>query len=281
MSLATNRNVAINSGVIATLDTQGYAMTIPGVISGSGSLAKVGSGTLTLSGSNSYTGSTTINAGTLLLDFSQAGATTNILPATAALILGGGTLSMTGGSGSNSTQTLVGVTLSQGASAVTATNGSGHTATLNLGTISRVSGSTVNFTLPGGSGSITNATQVIAPTILGGWATVGNTDWAVAPTAGTTGYIIAALSSYSTTFQANANVDAPTGTRTPNTRTINSLRFNTAGTYAVNGTGTLTVATGGILETSGVGTNAVSIDDSALTSGNGRIWLSSKTIPAA
>ena len=51
--------------------------------------------------------------------------------------------------------------------------------------------------------------------------------------------------------------------------TINSLRFNTAGTATVAQTGLLTVATGGILETTGVGANAVTISGGSLTSGNG------------
>ncbi|MBU3547450.1 autotransporter-associated beta strand repeat-containing protein, partial [Polynucleobacter sp. MWH-Jannik1A5] len=41
--------------------------TFSGVISGAGNLTKVGSGTLTLSGTNAYTGTTTVSAGTLLI----------------------------------------------------------------------------------------------------------------------------------------------------------------------------------------------------------------------
>ena len=40
-------------------------MTVSGVISGSGAFTKAGSGILTLSDDNTYTGVTTINAGTL------------------------------------------------------------------------------------------------------------------------------------------------------------------------------------------------------------------------
>ena len=44
-----------------------------GVIGGiGGSLVKTGSGTLTLSGINSYTGATTVNAGTLMVNGSIA-----------------------------------------------------------------------------------------------------------------------------------------------------------------------------------------------------------------
>ena len=40
-------------------------MSVPGAISGTGELFKIGGGTLTLSGSNSYTGGTGLNAGQL------------------------------------------------------------------------------------------------------------------------------------------------------------------------------------------------------------------------
>ena len=64
--------------------------TVSGVITGTGgSLVKTGSGTLTLSGINSYTGSTTVNAGTLIVDGS-------IAPSSLTTVNSGGTLGGTG-----------------------------------------------------------------------------------------------------------------------------------------------------------------------------------------
>jgi fructan beta-fructosidase len=57
-----------NLGGPVTFNTAANTITLSGVLSGSGGLTKVGSGTLVLSGGNSYTGDTTVNAGTLELD---------------------------------------------------------------------------------------------------------------------------------------------------------------------------------------------------------------------
>jgi autotransporter-associated beta strand protein/T5SS/PEP-CTERM-associated repeat protein len=58
-----------------------------GNISGKGSLTKLGSGALTLSGSNSFTGQTTVSAGTLILNGSSA-----LAPTAAVVVAGGATL---------------------------------------------------------------------------------------------------------------------------------------------------------------------------------------------
>lgn len=64
--LSAGRPITLNGGG-GTIDTQGFASIIEQGISGSGALAKTGAGTLTLNGTNTYTGGTTIFAGTLQL----------------------------------------------------------------------------------------------------------------------------------------------------------------------------------------------------------------------
>ena len=61
-----NGAVSLSANTL-TLDPQNAAniVTINSVISGTGALNKTGAGTVVLSGTNSYTGATTINAGTL------------------------------------------------------------------------------------------------------------------------------------------------------------------------------------------------------------------------
>jgi autotransporter-associated beta strand protein len=52
----------------ATADTQANALTLSGVLSGSGSLTKIGGGVLTLTGTNTYSGATSVDAGTLFVN---------------------------------------------------------------------------------------------------------------------------------------------------------------------------------------------------------------------
>ena len=82
-AFSTTQPVALaTSGGNATIDTAGYAVTLAGPLSGPGGLVKVDSGTLTLTGSNSYTGGTTISGGTLQVD---AGGASGSIPGGAVL----------------------------------------------------------------------------------------------------------------------------------------------------------------------------------------------------
>lgn len=71
------------SGGNATVDTTGGSINLSGNLGGPGGLFKTGAGTLTLAGSNTYSGGTTVQNGTLRLSNSAA--------------LGGGTLAVNGG----------------------------------------------------------------------------------------------------------------------------------------------------------------------------------------
>ena len=66
-ALSASRNIAINPGVMATLDTHGNTLALSSLISGAGSLAVVGGGTLVITNSETFTGGTTINAATVQL----------------------------------------------------------------------------------------------------------------------------------------------------------------------------------------------------------------------
>ena len=61
-------NATLADGTTSIIDTNGQTGTFSGILSGTGNLTKAGAGTLTLSGVNTHTGTTTISAGTLALD---------------------------------------------------------------------------------------------------------------------------------------------------------------------------------------------------------------------
>ncbi|MDD5349658.1 MAG: autotransporter-associated beta strand repeat-containing protein, partial [Chthoniobacteraceae bacterium] len=107
----TTRAVTL-AGAGGTMDTNGNNVTFAGGMSGNGGLTKTGEGTLTLSGSNTYTGDTAINNGTLRLDLSNN--PTGVVSPDSALLLGGGTLNVKGASTGASSQTLGGMAVISG-----------------------------------------------------------------------------------------------------------------------------------------------------------------------
>jgi autotransporter-associated beta strand protein len=70
-NLANTRTITLNGGG-GTFDTDAFNTTISQRITGVGGLIKTGPGILTLSGSDSYSGGTVINAGILLVNNAQA-----------------------------------------------------------------------------------------------------------------------------------------------------------------------------------------------------------------
>ncbi len=66
---ALNLNLTGNNGSV-TFNPTGNTITLSGILSGTGGLTVAGGGVLELSGANTYTGATVVNAGTLQLDSS-------------------------------------------------------------------------------------------------------------------------------------------------------------------------------------------------------------------
>ena len=280
-----------------TLTIDGAGSTaLQGVVSdggGSGSLGltKLGTGQLTLSAANTYTGSTIVNSGTLRLDFSATGAPASDIVNNASnssgLTLGGGALSVVGKASASNSQRFNGLTLNRGANSITATVGTSGTVTLALGAITRsAAGGVVNFTLPA-AGSITTTTANAnfaggQQTILGGYATMGGTTWTVSAGDGTNPGAITGLTTYNNGFSAGSDVDVAGGASAPASMTVNSLRLNAATLSTVSLGGPLTVATGGILVSStNTGfSSAHIIQNSTITSGNGSDLIVHQNMPA-
>ena len=88
-NLAIVNTINLNAGSTGTtIDTQSNVLTLFGAILGGGSLTKIGAGTLILQGINTYSGGTTVNAGTLQLLSGSA------LNPAGALMVNGGTFDL-------------------------------------------------------------------------------------------------------------------------------------------------------------------------------------------
>ncbi|NBU07324.1 MAG: transporter, partial [Acidimicrobiia bacterium] len=146
-TMSTNRGITIGNsdGTIDVSNAQ--TLTYGGVIAGASSSAdftKAGLGTLTLSGSSSYTGATTISAGTLQFSSSSAGALSS---STAVTVSSGATFAVNGRT--TSVGSIAGAgTITLGAGTLTA--GGDNSSTTYTGAISGTGGLT-----KAGSGMLT------------------------------------------------------------------------------------------------------------------------------
>jgi autotransporter-associated beta strand protein len=162
-----------SSGSAISIDTAGQSVTFATSLpsSNTGGLTKLGSGSLTLSASNAYTGTTRVNAGTLVLSNTAAAGTGTVQ-------LAGGTLSLTAGSNTYSTS---GISVAAGDSGVLTL---GNNAAYTTGTVT--ANGTLTVSRPtGGQGSATQLSALVGS----GTFVAENTNGGVAPN-GTNGRMI-------------------------------------------------------------------------------------------
>jgi autotransporter-associated beta strand protein len=231
-TITRSGNLTISGGTVAngTFSKSGTAYDIQGgaigtVLAGTAGLTKSGGGTATLSGSNSYTGDTSIEAGRLVVNGSLA--STNVSVASGASLAGSGTL--------GKTTILSGGTIAPGNSpgTLTITNG-----------LTWAGGGNYNWQIFGLSGSAgqTNTWDLIDVT-AGTWDINGLSStnkfninlWSLSGLPDTTGIVAGfdATQNYSWKILASGGL----------TGTFNTNLFN-INTAAVNGTGGFTGATG-------------------------------------
>ncbi len=249
-----------NNGALAY--SSGSNQTLSGAISGGGSLSILGdglatTGTLTLAGNNSFSGATTVSAGTLGLNYATQDFSK--LADGAALTLGNAGVVLTGGT---HPETVFSTTLTAGATAISQASGS---ATLNLNGITRNPGATVDF----GAASLATTDNTNTNGILGGYATVAGTDWAVNSTNAADGSITALASYTNDTWAAGNNTTVTANGAPAADSTTHSLRFHAAGASALTLAGTNTIASGGILVTSAVGANSSTVTGGTLQGASG------------
>ena len=159
------------AGQTLTVGGAGVVIINNGLNTGTGALIKDGVGVLALNSVNTFTGSVTVNAGTLQLSFAAGGPVNSAIGDTSAVVLNGGTISVrqneTIGSLSGAAGTSVSI---RGTTTLTA--GGDDTSTTYSGVISDTGGpgsltktGTGTFTLTGAN-TYTGATTVSGGTLL-------------------------------------------------------------------------------------------------------------------
>lgn len=268
-----NRGISLDaSSAIRVAD--GTTLTIAVPLAGASNTVayvKRGNGTLVLTRAATSIADFSANHGTVRLDFSAAGAPSSQILVDAAgtlLSIFGSNFELIGAAGATNTQTVNATNFDPGDSAVIVQAGAGGTMTFGLGTVGRVSGAVVDFSLNAGAAATTPTgtagTLLTANSIA--YATVGNVDWA-AKDAGNTNIVAATYTdNTATTLAGNANVVA-TDTTLAAGSTPDSIRFNEAAARTITVTGQ-TLTTGGILVTPNVGANAVVISGGTLRAAN-------------
>jgi autotransporter-associated beta strand protein/T5SS/PEP-CTERM-associated repeat protein len=213
-------NVVNNSSLIFN---RSDASTFAGSISGTGAVTKQGEGTLTLSGNNSYTGGTTIIAGTVTIS-----AGSSISHDSAGLVIGQA-------SGETGTLNVAGGIVTNGASIIGNNLFSIGTVTVSSGTWATHYDLTVGYgvsstgTLNVSGGSVTN----------GGQGIIGDD--------GSNGTVTVSSGTWGNSGDLKVGVDGGTGTLTMNGGLVSvagTLSKGTYGTINLNSGGTLQIGIG-------------------------------------
>ncbi|MDR1145003.1 MAG: autotransporter-associated beta strand repeat-containing protein [Verrucomicrobiales bacterium] len=233
------------------------------------SLRMISSNTWALTGSNTYSGSTTVSGGgTLMLD--NRGLNAQKISATT-LVLGGviwtggdtrgggGNLLFIGSDTAASSQTVATLRVDLGGNTLTVNAGAGQTAVFDTGTITRTAGATVDFAVNSGA-SITTGN---ADGDLGAWATFGGNDFATV-----SGGVIGATT-YAGWGAGNVNVSTD---ESQSDVTAKNLKFGAPVTLTLTGNNTL--SDGGILFAANAGAGAAAISGGVLTAGGGELVIS-------
>jgi fibronectin-binding autotransporter adhesin len=273
----TTANVQAGGAII---DTQGYSITVAqnllnytGTGTVDGGLSKLGPGTLTLTGTNTYTGPTTINAGTLSIGTIANGGTASPLGASSNasgnLVLNGGTLAYTGGAATtgrglsvNAPGGALDVTTALTITGIVTSNGGGLLTVAGPGTLT-LGGSTDNaglgINVTGGTLVLAKASSSSVHAIGGGGLTINGGTVQLAGTGGDQIYDSApvAFGTDGGTFDLNgtsetiAGLSGTAGTITNTSAAATSTLTVTgsgtfAGTFGTSGNGlALTVAGSG------------------------------------
>jgi autotransporter-associated beta strand protein len=171
-------------------------------------------------------------------------------------------------------QTFISLTLNPGDDIFenTPQRGSSSGNSVGFTALTRNGGSMADFAVPtvngsksvGVFGKYANTYALPGGAVLG-YATIGANDWALPKGAAT----VLGIATYTSDTWGSANNTTVTKNDSPASgSTVNSLRFNTNGTWTVTLTGANTITTGGILLGANIGASTETITGGTLTSGN-------------
>jgi len=273
----------------------GGSLLVGGVISDGGNgygITLPGEGTVTLTNASTFSGATTINAGTLTLDFNDGGLTNNIINTNSTLALGGGVLNflVNGGIPAFTSQTFSNLAVNAGLNVISTTTLSGtNYPNISFGAVTATVGGVVEFeglaystdtndpAQTTVSAVATNNTTTAVTggfggngTATGDFATVGLYDWAAAVSDPVSGYDIVGGSQVSGFYTVagagnstlGGNVDFSTNSAgSHNTDNMASMRFNQSGGFVWSPVSVVT--TGGMLVTPNVGAANVYVQGTA------------------
>ena len=231
--------LAINTGVTGTVDTNGNNVTFATGFgaSGSGALTKIGTGTLSLNAANTYTGLTTVNAGTLAIGSGGSLASGNALTLGASGLATFANAGQTLGavSNANTTANALNFSASTGTVTLASLSGAGNTTFGSTAAIGTLSGGTVNL-----NGSTSAITTLNAGTVnLGASTTLTLSDGTSAGAITGTGGSLTKTSSGTLTL-TGANTYTGLASVTQGTLVIGTAAGgNWAGNVTVSGSGTL------------------------------------------
>ena len=235
--------MTIADGGSTEFHTNGNNATVSGAISGDGELLKAGSGNLTLSGTNTFTGPATINGGQLTLEGGSA------IENSVDVVVNSGTLKV------SSAETIGSLTTNAGTQTVldaTLTTGGNDASTTSSGVISGAAG-----LVKEGSGTMTlNGSS--ANTYSGGTTVTGGTLAATTNEQLGSGSVTVGTSGTLTT--SNGTVQSVAGLSNQGTVTLgNSATLNTGSSH-FNNSGTVNTGTNATIADTGAMTNSGTIN---------------------
>ncbi|EDY18785.1 autotransporter-associated beta strand repeat protein [Chthoniobacter flavus Ellin428] len=295
---AAGGSITTSTGTGTIVTNMAASTTFATTIDGSVNLARVGGNTLTLESVNTYTGATTMMGGTLQLQDDATILNTSSIDLNAATLLlnnnsslqravydrvgdatpitlRDGTIQFNGKVSDPSTETMGAVTSAQGANTIsvntggTGTAGAFTSADVTFASLTRLAGTTVNFTGSnlGSEGNnariyFTTPLTTYAGGVLGGWAIANSTDYAAYNTTDGVGVVgNGGFAGYDNTFGSGKITNLGTLELAPLTTTVStnttSALLKLSGNFTNNiafatGSEVLNLELGGILRSNNV-----------------------------